>query len=54
MIVVSMKLSLLKNNIKKLKKIAFSAAQNGNMDMAIAAIAGDNVASIKKLIMKLA
>lgn len=41
-----------KEKLDQLKQFAFSAAQNGNMDMAIAAIAGDNVASIKKLIMK--
>lgn len=41
-----------KEKLDQIKQFAFSAAQNGNMDMAIAAIAGDNVASIKKLIMK--
>lgn len=41
-----------KEKLEQLKQFAFSAAQNGNMDMAIAAITGDNVASIKDLIMK--
>lgn len=41
-----------KEKLDQIKQFAFSAAQNGNMDMAIASIAGDNVASIKKLIMK--
>ena len=41
-----------KEKLDQIKQFAFSAAQNGNMDMAIASIAGDNVASVKKLIMK--
>ena len=41
-----------KEKLDQIKQFAFSAAQNGNMDMAIASIAGDNVSSIKKLIMK--
>lgn len=41
-----------KEKLDQIKQFAFSAAQNGNMDMAIASIAGDNVAAIKKLIMK--
>lgn len=47
-----------KNSIKEqeklqqLKQYAFSAAQNGDNQMAIAAIQGDNVAAISKLIKK--
>lgn len=41
-----------KEKLDQIKQFAFSAAQNGNMDMAIASIAGDNVAAVKKLIMK--
>lgn len=47
-----------KNSIKEqeklqqIKQFAFSAAQNGDSMMAIAAITGDNVASITKLIKK--
>lgn len=41
-----------KEKLDQIKQFAFSAAQNGNMDMAIASIAGDNVAAIKKLIMQ--
>lgn len=38
--------------IKELKQWAFSAAQNGDLDMAIAAITNDNVATIKNTINK--
>ena len=41
-----------KEKLDQIKQFAFSAAQNGNMDMAIASIAGDNVSQIKNLIMK--
>lgn len=41
-----------KEKLDQIKQFAFSAAQNGNMDMAIAAISGDNVSAIKNLIMK--
>lgn len=47
-----------KNSIKEqekldqLKQFAFSAAQNGDLDAAVAAIQGDNVAAIVKLINK--
>ena len=47
-----------KNSIKEqeklqqLKQFAFSAAQNGDSNMAIAAITGDNIAAITKLIKK--
>lgn len=41
-----------KEKLDQIKQFAFSAAQNGNMDMAIAAITADNVSSVKKLIMK--
>lgn len=41
-----------KEKLEQLKQFAFSAAQNGNMDMAVAAITGDNVASVKKLVME--
>lgn len=40
------------NKLRQLKEFAFSAAQNGDMKMAIAAITGDNVSTIKKLIDK--
>lgn len=40
-----------KEKLDQLKQFAFSAAQNGNMDMALAAITGDNVSAIKELIM---
>ena len=49
---------LAKNDQKELDKIkalrdwAFSAAQNGDLDMALAAITGDNVTQIKDLINK--
>ena len=36
--------------LQQIKQIAFSAAQNGDIMMAIAAIEGDNIASISKLI----
>lgn len=45
-----------RNNIKELDKFnelknwAFSAAQNGDLDMALAAITGDNVSAMKKTI----
>lgn len=38
--------------LQQLKQYAFSAAQNGDNQMAIAAIQGDNVAAISKLIKK--
>ena len=38
--------------LQQLKQFAFSAAQNGDSKMAIAAIVGDNVATISKLIDK--
>lgn len=38
------------DKLEQLKNYAFSAAQNGQDEIAIAAIMGDNVASIKKLI----
>ena len=38
--------------LEQIKQFAFSAAQNGDSMMAIAAITGDNVDSIKKLIQK--
>ena len=41
-----------KEKLEQLRQFAFSAAQNGDSQMAIAAIEGDNVASIKKLINK--
>ena len=41
-----------KDKLDQIKNYAFSAAQNGDNMMAIAAIAGDNVASITKLIKK--
>lgn len=48
----------IKNNAKELDKLnqlkqwAFSAAQNGDLEMAVAAITGENVAQIKSLINK--
>ena len=42
--------SLEREKLIQLKQFAFNMGQNGNTKMAIAAIAGDNVASIKKLI----
>lgn len=40
------------DKLQQLKQFAFSAAQNGDSKMAIAAITGDNVATISKLIDK--
>lgn len=40
------------SKLQQIKEIAFSAAQNGDTMMAIAAITGDNIASITKLIKK--
>lgn len=40
------------DKLNQLKQFAFSAAQNGDMNMARAAITGDNVAAISKLIEK--
>lgn len=40
------------DKIKQLQQWAFSAAQNGDMDMALAAITGNNVAQIKDTINK--
>lgn len=41
-----------REKLEQYKQLAFSAAQNGNMDMANAAIRGDNVSQISKLIDK--
>ena len=41
-----------KEKLEQYKQLAFSAAQNGNMDMANAAIRGENVSQISKLIDK--
>lgn len=41
-----------RNKLQQLQQYAFSAAQNGDNQMAIAAIEGDNVATIRKLINK--
>ena len=41
-----------REKLSQLKQFAFNASQNGDMKMAVAAITGDNVASIKKLIMQ--
>lgn len=41
-----------REKLEQLKQFAFSAAQNGDSNMAIAAITGDNVAAIVKLIKK--
>jgi len=41
-----------KEKLAQLKQIAFSAAQNGDMEMAVSAIEGDNVATISNLIKK--
>ena len=41
-----------KEKLDQIKQFAFSAAQNGDMNMAIASIAGDNVSAVKNLIMK--
>ena len=40
------------DKIKQLRQWAFSAAQNGNLDMALAAISGDNVSQIKATVQK--
>lgn len=40
------------DKIKQLRQWAFSAAQNGDLDMAIAAITGDNVTQIKETVQK--
>ena len=40
------------DKIRELKQWAFSAAQNGDLDMALAAITGDNIAQIKATIQK--
>lgn len=40
------------DKLQQLKQWAFSAAQNGDLDMAIAAITGDNVSQIKKAVTK--
>lgn len=41
-----------REKLEQLKQFAFNASQNGDSDMAIAAITGDNVAEISKLIKK--
>lgn len=51
--VVAAKISVKeKEKLEQYRQLAFSAAQNGNMDMANAAIRGENVAQIAKLIDK--
>lgn len=40
------------DKLQQLKQWAFSAAQNGDLEMAIAAITGDNVSQIKNLVNK--
>lgn len=40
------------DKVQQLRQWAFSAAQNGDLDMAIAAISGDNVTQIKKTVQK--
>lgn len=40
------------DKVQQLRQWAFSAAQNGDLDMAIAAISGDNVSQIKAQVMK--
>ena len=42
------------DKLQQLKQWAFSAAQNGDLEMAIAAITGDNVSQIKTLVAKFA
>ena len=42
----------IREKLQQLKQFAFSAAQNGDSKMAIAAIVGDNIETIKKLISK--
>ena len=41
-----------KDKIDQLRQWAFSAAQNGDLDMALAAITGDNISKIKATIQK--
>lgn len=41
-----------KNKVQQLQQWAFSAAQNGDLDMAIAAISGDNVTQIKETVLR--
>ena len=41
-----------KEKLDQLKNFAFNASQNGDFQMAVAAITGDNLADIKKLIAK--
>ena len=51
--VIAVKISVKeKEKLEQYRQLAFSAAQNGNMDMANAAIRGENVAQIAKLIDK--
>lgn len=51
--VIKAKNSIKENEkLEQIKQFAFSAAQNGDSMMAMAAITGDNVESIKKLIQK--
>lgn len=51
--VIAAKISIKeKEKLEQYRQLAFSAAQNGNMDMANAAIRGENVAQIAKLIDK--
>lgn len=40
------------DKVQQLRQWAFSAAQNGDLDMAVAAIAGDNVSQIKAQVLK--
>lgn len=40
------------DKVQQLRQWAFSAAQNGDLDMAIAAISGDNVSQIKAQVLK--
>ena len=40
------------DKVQQLRQWAFSAAQNGDLDMAIAAISGDNVSQIKATVLK--
>lgn len=40
------------DKVNQLRQWAFSAAQNGDLDMAIAAISGDNVSQIKATVLK--
>ena len=41
-----------KDKLEELRRWAFSAAQNGDLDMALAAIVGDNVSQIKATVQK--